>query len=65
MECGIDGISASGRDRAQFINSDYWVWNMNVNYKLATNSNVYFKANNITNEAYQVISNTKGDFTNT
>lgn len=59
---GIDGISAAGRDSAQFINSSYWVWNMNVNYKLAANTNVYVKANNITNEAYQVIASTKGDY---
>ncbi|WP_251441517.1 TonB-dependent receptor plug domain-containing protein [Veillonella intestinalis] len=44
----------TGRSETQFSDSSYFVWDVNVNYKINEATKVYAQAFNLTNEAYEV-----------
>ncbi len=44
----------TGRSTAKYSDSSYFVWDVNVNYKLNENTKVYAQAFNLTNESYEV-----------
>ena len=50
----LAGRAASGRSAKYFSESDYQVWDLAINYKIADNKKVFMKFNNITNEAYEI-----------
>lgn len=53
---GLDGSSASGRNQLAFAGSSYWRWDLHADYKINKQLSAYGKINNLTNEAYQIIS---------
>lgn len=44
----------TGRSVAKYSDSSYFVWDMNVNYKLNESTKIYAQGFNLTNEAYEV-----------
>lgn len=59
---GIAGVGVGGREAAKFVNSSYWIWNININYKFNKKMSGFIKVNNITNEAYQILANANGNY---
>ena len=56
-DIGLNLTGASGRDTTKFSSATYWVLDLSANYQLNKNAKLYFKWNNITNQAYEVWGN--------
>lgn len=50
----MDAQAVTGRNTTYFVNSDYWIWNVAANYKIAPNTSIWLKGNNLTNAAYEL-----------
>lgn len=56
-DIGLNLTGASGRDTARFSSSAYWILDLSANYMIDKNTKLYFKWNNITNQAYEAWGN--------
>ena len=62
-DVSLNLTGATGRSLERFSSSSYWVLDLAVNYKIDKNAKLYFKWNNITNQAYEVWGNSSiGNF---
>ena len=50
----LSGRGASGRNTKYFTESDYWIWDLAVNYKFAKDKKIFVAVNNLTDEAYEI-----------
>jgi vitamin B12 transporter len=64
-DVNVSGQSASGRDTDYFVDSNYWIWNMALNYKINKDTSVYLTGYNLTDKAYEIktsVSSTYGGY---
>ncbi len=55
-----NGTGATGRNTKQFSSSHYWIVDLALDYSMDKNTRAYFKVNNLTNEAYELVGS--GDY---
>lgn len=52
-DVGINLTGAAGRNTTNFSSDTYWLLDLTANYMINKNAKLYFKWNNITNQAYE------------
>jgi len=58
LDAGLALRGATGRSTAAYTSSSYWVIDLSANYQLRDNLRAYAKVYNLTNRAYEVVSET-------
>jgi outer membrane receptor protein involved in Fe transport len=57
-DAGVDLTMVSGRDLKYYTSANYCVLNLFANYTVNKSTRLYFKWNNITNQAYEATGST-------
>lgn len=60
-DTGLTMIAATGRSTKAYTSDSYLTLDMNIRYQAATDTQIYFKGYNLTNEAYELIGYTYSD----
>jgi vitamin B12 transporter len=59
-DAGLTMLAASGRSTQAYTSNSYLTLDMNIRYQATTDTQVYFKGYNLTNEGYELIGNYGG-----